>query len=118
MEGGESKYQDISSWIPTEDGMERDRVRDECLPSCFNPLTSHCSRLVFEAINFSIDTYQDEDALHPPTIDSSPQGKQNRVKLLRAWVEVSAWLTDYKRKSRKLYVNVNSELLILISSLK
>ena len=36
-------------------------------------------------------------ALHPPSVDpSTPQGLRNRAKLLRAWVELSAWAGDYR----------------------
>ena len=36
--------------------------------------------------------------LKPPVTDLTfPQGKQNRRKLLRAWLEIGSWLTDFKR---------------------
>lgn len=39
-----------------------------------------------------------DNTLKPPVTDlTSPQGKQNRRKLLRAWLELSSWLTDFKR---------------------
>lgn len=42
----------------------------------------------------------DDQTLNPPTTDpSTPEGVQNRRKLLRAWVEVNAWLADFKRNN-------------------
>jgi len=36
--------------------------------------------------------------LKPPVTDLTlPQGKQNRRKLLRAWLEITSWLADFKR---------------------
>jgi ubiquitin carboxyl-terminal hydrolase 25/28 len=36
--------------------------------------------------------------LRPPGTDpATSQGRQNRAKLLRAWVEVSAWMVDFQR---------------------
>lgn len=38
-------------------------------------------------------------ALHaPPTDLTSAEGIANRTKLLRAWVEIGAWLSDYTRR--------------------
>ena len=46
----------------------------------------------------------DDQTLNPPTTDpSTPEGVQNRRKLLRAWVEVNAWLADFKRNNRMSY---------------
>ena len=46
----------------------------------------------------------DDQTLNPPTTDpSTPEGVQNRRKLLRAWVEVNAWLADFKRNNRMPY---------------
>lgn len=43
--------------------------------------------------------YENDLALKPPVTDTiTPQGRQNRKKLLRAWVEIGAWVTDYRRK--------------------
>lgn len=40
--------------------------------------------------------------LKPPSVDcSTTQGKQNRRKLLRAWVELSCWISDFKRVNCK-----------------
>ncbi|KAF5368322.1 hypothetical protein D9758_002467 [Tetrapyrgos nigripes] len=52
---------------------------------------------VFETLGFKLESYdqQGEQLLKPPPADLS--NKQNRGKLLRAWVETSAWLVDYGR---------------------
>ncbi|KAK7464469.1 ubiquitin-specific protease ubp2 [Stygiomarasmius scandens] len=79
---------------------------------------------VFEAIGFKLEAYDRGDSvLKPPFADlSTPTGKQNRGKLLRAWVETSAWLVDYTRvnghalkpfltgehKPQKLWVKIDS----------
>jgi ubiquitin carboxyl-terminal hydrolase 25/28 len=43
--------------------------------------------------------YENDLALKPPVTDTvTLQGKQNRKKLLRAWVEIGAWVADYRRK--------------------
>jgi ubiquitin carboxyl-terminal hydrolase 25 len=39
-----------------------------------------------------------EEGMRPPSIDvRDAQGRQNRKKLLRAWVEIGAWLRDYAK---------------------
>lgn len=41
--------------------------------------------------------------LNPPNTDSSTkEGRINREKLLRAWVEISAMVVDYRRRFREL----------------
>jgi hypothetical protein len=47
--------------------------------------------------------------LKPPSIDSStPQGKQNRRKLLRAWIELGSWISDFKRvNGKQLTANIS-----------
>ncbi|KAM5538402.1 hypothetical protein V8D89_008004 [Ganoderma adspersum] len=58
---------------------------------------------VFAALGFPLDKLsqgdgKEEDALQPPPIDaSSAEGKASRTKLLRAWVELSAWLGIYEK---------------------
>ena len=65
-------------------------------------LTSHFliySKRVFEVLGFTEETYENDLALRPPATDTvSPQGILNRKRLLRAWVEIGAWVTDYRRK--------------------
>ncbi|KAF9489022.1 cysteine proteinase [Pleurotus eryngii] len=54
---------------------------------------------VFETLGF-IDQLLpgEEPALRPPATDVvTPQGEQNRAKLLRAWVEISAWTVVHRR---------------------
>ena len=52
------------------------------------------SKRIFEALGFT-DT---SDGLRPPATETStPRGKMNRRRLLRAWVEVGAWIVDFKR---------------------
>ncbi|KAF8628269.1 hypothetical protein AX15_004037 [Amanita polypyramis BW_CC] len=73
---------------------------------------------VFEVLGFTEETYENDVALRPPVTDTvSPQGILNRKKLLRAWVEIGAWVTDYRRKyavqikdlkAHKLYVKIES----------
>ncbi|KAI1792016.1 hypothetical protein LXA43DRAFT_862099, partial [Ganoderma leucocontextum] len=59
---------------------------------------------VFEALGFPLDNLSQSDgkaeelALQPPPIDpSTAEGKASRTKLLRAWVELSAWLAIYEK---------------------
>lgn len=43
---------------------------------------------------------QGELALHAPVLEnSSLEGPANRGKLLRAWIEISAWLADFTKRS-------------------
>ncbi|KDR85578.1 hypothetical protein GALMADRAFT_53377 [Galerina marginata CBS 339.88] len=73
---------------------------------------------IFELLGFAEEVVERDSTLKPPITDSSTQlGKQNRRKLLRAWLEISAWLTDFKRlnashfkdmKEYKLYVQLDS----------
>jgi hypothetical protein len=58
------------------------------------PLIKKSSKRVFEALGFT----EAQDSLRPPATETStPQGKINRRKLLRAWVEIGAWIVDFKR---------------------
>lgn len=71
----------------------------------FSPLLfdlQHRKR-IFEILGFYESS--DDQTLNPPTTDpSTPEGVQNRRKLLRAWVEVNAWLADFKRNNRMSYL--------------
>ena len=43
-----------------------------------------------------------DETMSPPNTDSNAlQGKDNRRKLLRFWVETSAWLLDHQRRHGK-----------------
>jgi len=52
---------------------------------------------IFDILGFVEETAERECTLRPPVTDNTPLGKQNRRKLLRAWVEIHAWLVDFKR---------------------
>ncbi|KIJ66462.1 hypothetical protein HYDPIDRAFT_86199 [Hydnomerulius pinastri MD-312] len=61
-------------------------------------------RSIFEQLGFMVaetvlSTGVKETALTPPDTDpSTPEGRQIGRKLLRFWVETSAWLLDYQRR--------------------
>ncbi|PPQ64283.1 hypothetical protein CVT26_002166 [Gymnopilus dilepis] len=56
------------------------------------------TKRIFEFLGFVEETVDRDVTLRPPSTDpSTPQGKLNRRKLLRAWLEINAWLADYKR---------------------
>ena len=66
------------------------------------------SQRVFEALGFRLDEVAASPrgdagpALFPPNTSSTTlETRQNRAKLLRAWVEISAWLADYLRRQGK-----------------
>ncbi|KAJ7597723.1 hypothetical protein C8J56DRAFT_920783 [Mycena floridula] len=52
---------------------------------------------IFEALGFQKESVENQfSGLRPPATDlATPQERQNRAKLLRAWVEVSACLVEY-----------------------
>jgi ubiquitin carboxyl-terminal hydrolase 25/28 len=87
-----------------------------CVPFIHLPAFSVKSRSrsqhVFETLGFKLDEVPPTDtgdtgpALFPPhTSSATLEGRQNRDKLLRAWVEISAWLFDYlKRQGRHCLV--------------
>jgi hypothetical protein len=52
------------------------------------------SKRIFEILGFT----EAQDGLRAPTTDiSSSQGRLNRRRLLRAWVELGSWIFDFKR---------------------
>ena len=62
------------------------------------------SKQVFQVLGFPLDTLPQGESrtleltLQPPPIDpSTEEGKASRTKLLRAWVELSAWLAIYEK---------------------
>ncbi|KAH9913522.1 uncharacterized protein B0H18DRAFT_1047995 [Fomitopsis serialis] len=81
-------------------------------------------RKIFEVLGFPINAIKkttttiadnsstaEELGLLPPNIDpATPEGKHLRVKLLRAWVEISAWLAIY-RKSKGDLGNYSSQVI-------
>lgn len=52
---------------------------------------------IFELLGFVEEITERDSTLRPPVTDLTLQGKQNRRKLLRAWLEILSWLTDFKR---------------------
>ena len=76
-------------------------------PPFARALTSRSER-VFAALGFPLDKLKqgdgkEEDALQPPPIDpATAEGKASRTKLLRAWVELSAWLAIYEKANSEL----------------
>ena len=60
------------------------------------------SRRIFLAMGFDAQTMDTEETLSAPRTDiSDPQGRQNRAKLLRVWLEISAWLQDFTSNHRR-----------------
>ncbi|KIY50469.1 cysteine proteinase [Fistulina hepatica ATCC 64428] len=61
-------------------------------------------RHIFEALGFTEEGREGaEHFLRPPVTDSSVTGKINTAKLLRAWVELSAWAIDFRRIHSKRF---------------
>ncbi|TRM61623.1 hypothetical protein BD626DRAFT_405576 [Schizophyllum amplum] len=59
---------------------------------------------LFTLMGFTQAESKSEVQLRPPEIDPSvPQGKINRQRLLRAWVEISAWLCNFRKLYRALF---------------
>ena len=51
-----------------------------------------------EVLGFTEEKMGNERVLRPPSVDiATPVGRTSRRKLLRAWVELGAWLADFKR---------------------
>ncbi|KAL4070474.1 hypothetical protein J3A83DRAFT_4525436, partial [Scleroderma citrinum] len=81
-------------------------------------------RHMFERLGFVLaesentQTGAKDETMTPPNTDSHiPQGRDGRKKLLRFWVEASAWLHDYQRRhantlrqytAQKLWVKIDS----------
>ncbi|KAG6840763.1 hypothetical protein C0991_004548 [Blastosporella zonata] len=60
----------------------------------WNPNTKR----TLEVLGFTEEVFENQPALRPPPTDlGGTVGRMNRRRLLRAWVEVSAWLVDFKR---------------------
>ncbi|KDQ51133.1 hypothetical protein JAAARDRAFT_199352 [Jaapia argillacea MUCL 33604] len=60
-------------------------------------------RHIFEHLGFTekmITTGDKQEPVlaHPKSDIGTVEGRTNRAKLLRAWVELSAWLTDYRKR--------------------
>jgi len=53
---------------------------------------------MFEVLGFMEEQVDNEPVLRPPSMDiATSVGRTNRRKLLRAYVELSAWMADFKR---------------------
>ncbi len=67
---------------------------------------------MFELLGFVEEAVDRDSTLKPPVTDlTSAAGKQSRRKLLRAWLEFSAWLTDFKR----IHCSSYSPLLLIVA---
>jgi len=74
----------------------------KCSKGYIESLIDECRKRIFESLGFVEDGTSQELTLRPPPIETnSPQGKQNRKRLLRAWVEISSWISDFKRVNGK-----------------
>ncbi|KAG6863063.1 hypothetical protein C0993_000358, partial [Termitomyces sp. T159_Od127] len=59
---------------------------------------SQNTKRTLETLGFIEEVYENQPALRPPPTDLvSSIGRMNRRRLLRAWVEVNAWLADFRR---------------------
>ena len=68
---------------------------------CFFYLDFALSSRIFTCLGFENTQFSEpgsELALSPPHIDTSPAGRLARSKLLRAWVELEAWVADYSKR--------------------
>lgn len=80
----------------------------------WNPTTQH----LFQVLGFTEEQTDNELRLSPPIVQhTSLHGRVMRRKLLRAWVELGAWLADFRRihsfqlkdfKMRELYVKIDN----------
>lgn len=60
------------------------------------------SKNLFESLGFAEERRDNESTLRAPGTDlHTPQGSLNRARLLRAWVELQAFLTDYIKINSK-----------------
>lgn len=70
----------------------------EALFPLVNPADNITSKRIFDILGFVEEIYENEIALRPPSTDvDTPEGRMHRRKLLRAWVEISAWVVDFRR---------------------
>jgi len=105
MEGGKSIASGVREGIPIQAGLEPHTV--SLVPPCSfaSSLSAHVlgsSSRLFETLGFEtrnvVGSAQDI-TLSPPNIDpTSSAGRLVRSKLLRAWVELSAWVADYSKR--------------------
>ncbi|KIY73387.1 cysteine proteinase [Cylindrobasidium torrendii FP15055 ss-10] len=72
--------------------------------------SSHVTSL-FESWGYITEIKEGEQQLAPPAVDLSPNGRIGRAKALRAWIEINAWLQDYKRINASLLEDTSTETL-------
>lgn len=64
-----------------------------------NPADRNNSKRIFDTLGFVVDDTPEAGIhLRPPVTNvDTPEGRMYRRKLLRAWVEISAWVVDFRR---------------------
>lgn len=63
-----------------------------------------CSRKIFESLGFEFAQKETQTLLIPPNTDtSSEEGRKNKERLLRAWVEIGTYVAEYRRRFRKTF---------------
>jgi len=87
--------QSLKPWLPDKIRLESQRVR---LPfqSMYKRAKLIRRKRIFEIFGFTEEVSDNSTTLRPPVTDLIT-GKANRRKLLRAWVEIGSWLSDFKR---------------------
>lgn len=71
---------------------------------------------IFDTLGFVEEITEREYTLKPPTTDNTLLGKQNRRKFLRAWVEIHAWLADFKRVHASQFKDVKDKSPVQLDS--
>ena len=74
------------------------------------------SKMIFESFGFTYKEAQGDEpigTLVPPSVDrTTPTGALNRERLLRAWVEMSAFTDEFRRRYGTLLILSMGPLLI------
>lgn len=82
--------------------MEFDHVSHNLYFDALLLLINAFSQKIFESLGFSFKEAQADEpvgTLVPPSIDgSTPSGKLNRERLLRAWVEMGSYAEEFRRR--------------------
>jgi hypothetical protein len=72
------------------------------------------SSKIFQTIGFKLqtsDTPDDVLRLIPPVMSiSTEEGRRNRARILRVWIEISAWVSLYTSSKGKSAINLDSSL--------
>lgn len=111
MEGKQQADQGLQSRFPVKSWLDFGCVSQSTIGILLHAENQGRKR-IFEILGFVEETADRESTLRPPITDNTPLGKQNRRKLLRAWVEIHAWLVDFKRLYGGLYSPFNISLLM------